>query len=241
MRSHKSLTCFTLLLSVFLSARIHGADSTTIEQCPGATSWSRSHPASAGSSRSGVSLTIANVELLQDLQGRVERDQLARRQWLADPQNERLARAVNAIDAANLAWLRKLMSEKGFPTAEQVGNDGVHLAWVLLQHADQDPALQSELLPVLEERYRAGELPANDLARMTDRVLVASGKPQKYGTQFDWFSGEFKLPELTRLTEIDIARSRLGMMPLGDYICTIRKERENVTRSVMSSPNDQSQ
>jgi hypothetical protein len=168
-----------------------------------------------------------DAALLKDLKARVENDQEARKKWVADPKNETFARSVDAIDAANLSWLRQLISEKGFPTAAQVGNEGVHLAWILLQHADQDPKLQSQLLPVLEQRFATGELPANDLARITDRVLLASGKLQRYGTQFDWFS-EFKLPEPDKLTAIDTARSHVGLMPLSDYVCTIRRAREKL-------------
>jgi hypothetical protein len=82
-------------------------------------------------------------------------------------------------------------------------------------------------LAVLTQRYLAGDLPANDLARITDRVLLANGEPQKYGTQFDWFAGEFKLPDPAVLATIDASRAELGLMPLADYVCTIRKARAN--------------
>jgi len=95
-----------------------------------------------------------------------------------------------------------------------------------LQHADQDPKFQSDLLPVLKQRHAAGELPSNDLARIIDRILVAEGKPQRFGTQFDWFAETFEMPEPTTLTAIDGERSRLGLMPLADYVCTLRAARE---------------
>lgn len=230
MRALKGSAYFAIFLSVLLNARTQGADAPSVEQCPGAASWSRNHPTLAESPQSQPgSSTISDAELLKDLKVRVETDQAARRKLVADPKSETLGRSVDAIDAANLTWLRQLISEKGFPTAAQVGNEGVHLAWILLQHADEDPKLQSGLLPVLEQRFAAGELPRNDLARITDRVLVASGKPQRYGTQFDWFSGaDFKLPEPSRLAEIDTERSHLGLMPLADYACTIRKAREKL-------------
>jgi hypothetical protein len=231
MRALKGPTYLAIiLLSILVNVRARGADAQSVEQCPGAAAWTRSHPPLAESPqlepRSGRA--ISEPELLKDLKARVESDQAARRKWVADPKNEPLARSVDEIDAANLTWLRQLISEKGFPTAAQVWNEGVHLAWILLQHADQDPKLQSQLVPVLEQRFATGELPANDLARITDRVLLASGKPQRYGTQFDWFGGEFKLPEPGRLAEIDSERSHLGLMPLVDYVCTISKARENV-------------
>ena len=224
------LPCFPMLLSVFLSVSAQGANSSSDEPCPGAASWKRSHPAlpEALPSEHGGKAAVSDAELLKDLRVRVESDQAARKKWVADPKSKEFGRSVDAIDAANLVWLRRLISEKGFPTAARVGNQGVHLAWILVQHADEDPKLQSELLPVLEQRFAAGELPANDLARFTDRVLVASGKPQRYGTQFDWFAGDFKLPEANRLAEIDAERNRLSLMPLADYVCTIRRVRDKL-------------
>lgn len=193
-------------------------------------SWEREHPSGGKAAHAGGDRNpaIAEAALLEDLRLRVKKDQAARKRWLADQSSAALADAVESIDAENVAWLRKLILEQGFPTAAQVGKEGVHFAWVLLQHADQDPKLQSDLLPVLEQRFSARELPANDLARITDRVLMAGGKPQRYGTQFDWFAGDFALPERNKLVEIDAARARLGLMPLVDYVCTIRKARNSV-------------
>ena len=210
----------TVLLLLWVKAA-SGADAPAVEQCPGASEWNRSHPALPGDR-----VAMADPSLLEELKTRVEADQSARRKWLANPDDESLARAVDEKDAANVAWLRELLAKSGFPKASQVGHQGVHLAWVLSQHADQDPKLQSDLLPVLEQRHASGELPANDLARSTDRMLLASGKPQRYGTQFDWFAGTFELPDPRELAVVDAERARLGLMPLADYVCTLRVARE---------------
>lgn len=219
------------LLVSLLSVRADGAGpESATEPCPGAAEWARRESTSQKTQYSDRErdASVSKVELFQELNTRVDSDQSARKQWLSDPQNEDLARAVDAIDTANLIWLRKLIAEQGFPTAAQVGKEGVHLAWVLLQHADQDPKLQRDLLPVLEQRYSSGELPANDLARFTDRVLISKGEPQRYGTQFDWMAGEFKLPDASRLAKIDAERKRIGLMPLADYVCTIRSARDTM-------------
>ncbi len=227
MRFSKSLASVSIFLAVLALARAWGADAP--EQCAGADSWKRSHLEPVDALRVQASkVAITNAGLLSELKARVEADQAARKKWLANPENEELAGVVNTLDTANLIWLQKLISDQGFPNAAQVGKEGVHLAWVLLQHADQDPALQRGLLPVLTQRHAAGELPANDLARISDRVLVADGEPQKYGTQFDWFAGDFTLPEPTTLAAVDASRAELGLMPLADYVCTIRKARANV-------------
>ena len=226
MRFSKFFASVSILIVVAALAQAWGADAP--EQCAGADSWKRSHPEPGDALRDQAStVAIADAGLLSELKARVAADQAARKKWLADPENEELAGAVDTLDTANLLWLKKLISAQGFPKAAQVGKEGVHLAWVLLQHADRDPELQRGQLAVLTQRHAAGELPANDLARITDRVLLANGEPQKYGTQFDWFAGEFKLPEPAALATIDASRVELGLMPLADYVCTIRKARAN--------------
>jgi hypothetical protein len=225
--------CLAFLAAVvggFSCSAEQAAATQPVEECPGAISWEREHQNGADAAYRGDDRNpeISEAALLEDLRLRVEKDQAARKRWLTDQSSAELANAVMSIDNENVAWLRKLIAEKGFPTAAQVGNKGVHFAWLLLQHADQDPKFQSDLLPVLEQRFSAGELPANDLARFTDRVLMASGKSQRYGTQFDWFAGEFALPEADKLTKIDAARAQLGLMPLVDYVCTLRKARNAV-------------
>jgi hypothetical protein len=89
----------------------------------------------------------------------------------------------------------------------------------LVQHADRDPKLQATVLPMFVKRYEAGELPADDLAKLTDRVLIAQGKPQRFGTQFDWLSGKFNPRDAGDLTAIDAHRQEIGLMPLADYAC----------------------
>ena len=96
------------------------------------------------------------------------------------------------MDSDNLLWLKKLAKDAGIPSVAQVGESGVHWTWLLVQHADDDPQFQQSMQPIFAQRHQVGELPAEDLAKLTDRVLLSAGKPQRFGTQFDWYSGQFK-------------------------------------------------
>ena len=165
--------------------------------------------------------SLTKPELLAELRKRADRDQQTRREWLQHSSNRALGEAVNRIDRGNIAWLRELMATGGLPTAAEVGELGVHLTFLLLQHASSAPELQQKALPILAQRYEAGELPATDLARLIDRILVEQGKAQRFGTQFDWLSGKFPLPDAARVTEIDANRRQLGLMPLADYACRV--------------------
>jgi hypothetical protein len=138
---------------------------------------------------------------------------------MAAPGDQEARRRVNDVDAQNLAWLKQLVKDQGIPTAEQVGESGVKWAWLLVQHADQDPRLQATVLPMFANRYEAGELPDEDLAKLTDRILLALGKPQRFGTQFDWLSGKFNPRNAPDVAVIDAHRQEIGLMPLADYAC----------------------
>jgi hypothetical protein len=113
--------------------------------------------------------------------------------------------------------LKQIVTKSGFPNREEIGEIGLHLGWLLLQHADQDPAFRASLVPVVVERFKSGEMSRTDVAKIIDRSLKSAGKPQKFGTQFDWLSGHFKLP--ANLADINQNRAELGLMPLEDYAC----------------------
>lgn len=197
--------------------------------CPGVAAWYQAHPEQkpgAAALRDSARV-IAEPALQAALRERFDIDQRARKAWLAAPHQRGPARQVTAVDADNLAWLKTLVRTHGFPTAAQVGEGGVHATWLLVQHADADPDFQAEALVALAQRHARGELDGSDLARLTDRVLVAQHRPQRYGTRFDgsgWTSKHFALPEDAQaLAAFDRQRAELGVMPLTDYACMMNR------------------
>jgi hypothetical protein len=218
-----------LLPGIFLAmagcAAASGAESTAAAEadvkCPGAVAWDEAHKNLLPEEmlKRDAQRSLTKPELLAELRQRADRDQQTRQLWLAHPSDHSLGDAVSRTDRDNIAWLRELMRTAGLPTAAEVGEQGVHLTFILVQHAGSDPELQQKALPILAQRYEAGELPATDLARLVDRILVKQKKPQRFGTQFDWLSGKFPLPDASRAAEIDANRRQLGLMPIADYAC----------------------
>ena len=60
----------------------------------------------------------------------------------------------------------------------------VRAIWLVAVHADRDPELQRRLLDALEPMAARGDLSAQDVAQLADKIHVARGEPQRYGTQF---------------------------------------------------------
>jgi hypothetical protein len=194
--------------------------------CPGAAAWQAAHPAEAPSAidQRDAARHFTEPEIRRELQDRFEADQRARRAYIKSPHDSNLNLAVERLDADNQTWLKELVRDKGVPTAAQVGENGVKWAWVIVQHANAQPEWQASLQPEFEKRYQAGELSADLLAKMTDRVLLAQGKPQRFGTQFDWLSGHFNPRGAIDIAQIDAHRSAIGLMPLADYACLVNQK-----------------
>lgn len=129
---------------------------------------------------------------------------------------------MREVDEDNIARLRHIVRQDGFPTAKLVGYDGVSAAWLILQHAENDPVFQASLLPTIERQVQRGELAAQDYALLADRVFLAQGKSQRFGTQFSGLGDRMQMEPLDDPAHVDERRTRLGLPPLADYMCVLR-------------------
>jgi len=151
-------------------------------------------------------------DLRAELLRRAERDQEAR------SNGARVGwQAVSAIDAENLAWLAGVVADVGWPGKSMVGDDGAHAAWLLAQHADGDPAFQRVCLDLLAAATVRGDAAPRELAYLTDRVLLAEGQPQLYGTQCIGRDGQWVPRRLRDPGTVDDRRAAMSLPPLADY------------------------
>lgn len=90
------------------------------------------------------------------------------------------------IDRKNTDWLKKVIARYGWPTISLVGKKASYGAWLLVQHADHDLQFQKKVLKMLNEIHRKNkkDLNSENIAYLTDRVLVYEKKQQVFGTQF---------------------------------------------------------
>ncbi len=149
------------------------------------------------------------------------------RTGIAQPGDDRSAdelfAAWDSVDAANAARMREVIDEFGWPGWSLVGEDGAEAAWVLIQHADFHLDLQKQGLALLEAAVAAGDASPGDLAYLTDRVLVAEGKPQVYGTQVSIEDG-IVTPRTPIEDEenVDVRRAEAGLGTLEEYYEELR-------------------
>jgi len=121
-----------------------------------------------------------------------------------------------SIDHDNTRWLMAEVEQNGWPTISLVGQDGAHSAWLLVQHADADPKFQRKCLDLMAQ-FLPNEVSAQDVAYLTDRVLLAEGKKQVYGTQFVTIDGRLQPSPIEDEANADQRRAGIGLAPLAEY------------------------
>ncbi|MFF4423418.1 DUF6624 domain-containing protein [Streptomyces sp. NPDC001549] len=150
---------------------------------------------------------LSSRDLAAELHRRATTDQAARQQLLNSGEAGDLLR----IDAENTVWLKAVIAEHGWPGIALVGERGADDAWLLVQHADRDPAFQREALELLEAAVSSGDAPSRHLAYLTDRVLVAQGQPQLYGTQYTGDRETLRRQPVTNPERLDERRAAMGL------------------------------
>jgi hypothetical protein len=166
-----------------------------------------------------------NEGLRRELLGRVKADQDVRLQLIGEgpgavktSRAEKLEARLEQVDRANTRRMKEVVAAYGWPGRSLVGLDGAQAAFLLVQHADREPEFQKACLPLVERAFGDGEVPGEALALLTDRVLVAEGKPQLYGSQTTIEDGVMHVRPTAEAATLDERRARLGLPPIREYV-----------------------
>ena len=126
---------------------------------------------------------------------------------------------MTGVDGANTKRMKAIVARYGWPGNSLVGQDGANAAWLLVQHADRDLAFQAQCLALMNA-MATDEVARPDLALLTDRVLVAQGKKQRYGTQFGGIVGQpdsMTMKPTEDEAHLDERRAAMGLPPIAEY------------------------
>jgi len=129
------------------------------------------------------------------------------------------------VHRRNAEDLLAIVREHGWPGRALVGEDGVHAAWLVLQHAIGQPDVQRGCLSLLRDAVAHGDATPAQVAYLEDRIAFFERRPQRYGTQFDWDERGFMNPWRIEDPEgVDARRAEVGLPPLADRIAQIRAQ-----------------
>lgn len=121
-------------------------------------------------------------------------------------------------DLANTKWLKVVVTSQGWPSKSKVGQEAAHAAWLLVQHADRDPAFQITALRLMEPLVTTGEVEPQNYAFLYDRVFGELHGVQRYGTQMVCSNGRFVPQEVEDPAGLPQRRERVGLPPLKEQL-----------------------
>ena len=95
---------------------------------------------------------------------------------------------------------------------------------MIAQHSDLDLAFQERALDLLTDAVEADNASPGDLAYLTDRIAVAKGEPQTYGTQIRC-DGKKAVPPtpIADPDAVDDLRTEAGLQPMSSYLEEMKK------------------
>jgi hypothetical protein len=127
------------------------------------------------------------------------------------------------VDRRNTERMKQIIKEIGFPLISLVGEEGMHNAWLLVQHADEDIEFQKECLRLMKEAPQ-NEVIISDIAYLEDRIRINSKQPQLYGTQFTQKEGKHVPLPIEDEEKVNERRAQMGMDTLADQIDLMYKK-----------------
>jgi len=151
----------------------------------------------------------------------------AGRVWL----NARIVDEGCLIDQSNTSWLKTQLKTLWWYDAKTYDKGADEAAWLIAQHADADPELQTLVLERIGPLVLQNRSDPGDYAYLWDRVALNTGRAQRYGTQMQCVGGVWspKRP----LEEPDKLDERRGWVRLVSEATYARTGRE-ICRQVLA-------
>ena len=157
------------------------------------------------------------------------RDDLIKRGELFKGYHPEMERVHNE----NADQLELMIEQHGWPTELEVGKEASHAAWLIVQHAISKSDFQIKIFNILKANKHCDEI---KLAHLEDRINIFQGKPQRFGTQFDWdHEGNLSPQLMNHPDEVNKLRRSIGLSSIEEATLEIRARAEKEGNLV---PND---
>lgn len=131
---------------------------------------------------------------------------------------------MEAVHLENAALLERAIDALGgWPVRSKYGDEAAGAAFLIAQHAISCPALQRRALALLLDAVAPGDASVLDTAYLCDRIAVFEGRPQLFGTQFDWDERGLLSPALCAEPQaLDERRASVGLPPMAETVAHMR-------------------
>ena len=124
-------------------------------------------------------------------------------------EKDKLEIKISDTDEANQGELERMLNQCGWPgTLDK--KRAAFSAFLIIQHAPLDYQLKH--FEMVKAANRRGEIPNDKFVWLVDRILVKQGKPQLYGTEFEY--GSNKVAPVLDPRNLNARRKKMGLLPI---------------------------
>ncbi len=164
-------------------------------------------------------------ELLQQLKKIQKRDIETRNKLLKEGRlYGQYDQEMQDVHIENANALNDIIVKHGWPTISKVGAEGARLAWLIAQHSICTPNLQRTFFNSLSEAARNGDATQKQVALLLDRIRFNEGRPQIYGTIYDWDElGAFTCT-VDNPRKVEELRKAVGLPPFYEALEEAKKQ-----------------
>jgi hypothetical protein len=132
---------------------------------------------------------------------------------------------MEQLHGKNADRLNTIIDTIGYPTPDKVGLEASEAAWLVVQHSIGHPDFMKKCRKLLEEAVHENKANPLHLAYLSDRIAAFEGKPQLYGTQFDWDEqGQLSPKTYDDLAKVNQRRAAIGLNNLEEQTEIMRKQ-----------------
>ncbi len=124
---------------------------------------------------------------------------------------------IYQVDTLNTAELKLILQEYSWADIIEGEPQLFTQVFHVVQHSP-DEAFRAEVLAEIAPYAERGEIDGQEYALMYDRVELAAGRQQLYGSQLECLNGQFDVHDLKDPEGVDARRASMGMQPLQDYL-----------------------
>ena len=171
-----------------------------------------------------------NEKLKTEINKYAVQDQYIRNLSVKFPKIKELCSEVMYQDSLSKTFVEKVLKEHNWPNISLVGEEASHNFWLLVQHLDKDIFLQKKALGLLRKEIDKKEVNSKNLAYLEDRILVAEGKKQIYGTQFKIENGKLVMSPVADLDNLEKRRNKIGLPTVEAQLNELKENYKNLLK-----------
>lgn len=162
-------------------------------------------------------VSVLDTIFNEDQNYRHQVDSIARQRGWQAAEITPLLLIIKYKDSINLIKVKNIIDKDGWLGPDVIGDQGSTTLFLVIQHSDLET--QEKYLPVLRAAVESAKAKPSALAYLEDRVAIAQGKKQVYGTQIkrDETTGKYSIEPIDDEPNVNKRRASVGLERLEEY------------------------